>query len=64
MGSLQQHKESTLICEEGISMLEAQNTLYVPQTTRTKNVVTGNQIATRLRMYYTNCHHTNHNVET
>jgi hypothetical protein len=45
-------------------MLEAQNTLYVPQTTRTKNVVTGNQIATRLRMYYTNCHRTNHNVET
>jgi hypothetical protein len=36
MGSLQQHKESTLICEEGISMLEKQNTIYVPQTTITR----------------------------
>jgi hypothetical protein len=27
-------------------------------------IAMGNQIVTKLSMYYTNCHHTIHNVET
>jgi hypothetical protein len=64
MGYLQQHKESKLICEEGISMAEAHSTLYVPQTTKIRSVVIGNQIATKPNMYYTYCHCINHNMET
>jgi hypothetical protein len=39
--TLQQHKKLMLIYE-GIYMLEAHNTLFVPQTTRTRNVAVGN----------------------
>ncbi len=53
-----------LICEEGIYMLEAQNTLFVPQTTKTGSVVMGNQTITKPNLYCTNYRHTNHNVET
>jgi hypothetical protein len=45
-------------------MLETQNTLFVPQTTRTGNVVMGNQTFAKPNLYYTNYHHTNHNMET
>ncbi len=40
--TLQQHKESTLTHEEGIFVLEAQSTLFVPQTTRIGSVAMGN----------------------
>jgi len=53
-----------LICEEGIYMLEAQDTLFVPQTIRTGNVVMGNQTVAKPNLYCTNYYHTNHNVET
>jgi hypothetical protein len=39
---LQHHEESMLICDEGIPMLEAQNTLFVPQTIRIRNVAARN----------------------
>ncbi len=53
-----------LIREEGISMPEAQNTLFVPQTIRIRCVAVKNYTTTKPSMYYTNCHHTNHNIET
>jgi hypothetical protein len=45
-------------------MLEAQIILFVPQTIGIRNVVVGNQIATKPSMYYTNYHCTNINIET
>jgi hypothetical protein len=39
---LQQHKELALIFEKGIFVLEAQNTLFIPQTKGTGNVVMEN----------------------
>jgi hypothetical protein len=33
--TIQQHKEKTLVCEEGISKVEAINNLLVPQSNKT-----------------------------
>jgi len=38
--------------------------LSIPQTMVTGSVDARNQIATKMNMYCTNCHRTNHNVET
>ncbi len=40
--TLQQHKESALTHKEGIFVLDAQSTLFVPQTTRIGSVAMGN----------------------
>jgi hypothetical protein len=40
-----------LICEENIYMLETQNTLSIPQTTRMKSVVMGNQIVAKPNLF-------------
>ncbi len=61
---MQQHKELALTYEENISILEAHNTLSIPQTTRTGSAIMGNQTYVKLNMYCTNCHYINHNVET
>ncbi len=53
-----------MLIYEGIYMLEAHNTLFVPQTTRTRNVAVGNQKVAKPNMYFTNRHCTNHNIET
>ncbi len=45
-------------------MLEAQSTFFEPQTIGMGNITTRNQTATKLSMYYTECHHINHNMET
>jgi len=39
---LQQHKNLMLIWEKNIFVYDMQSTLYVPQTTWTRNVVIGN----------------------
>jgi hypothetical protein len=43
---------------------EAHNTFFIPRTSRTSSVIVGNQTIVKQSMYCTNCHHTNHNVET
>jgi hypothetical protein len=53
-----------LIWEKGIFVLEAHSTLYVPKTIGTWSIVMGTQTTTKLSMYCTNYHHTNHNMET
>jgi hypothetical protein len=45
-------------------MLEAQNRFFIPQIIRIGNVVGGIQRAAKPSMYYTNYHHTNHNIKT
>jgi len=52
------------MCEEGIFVQEAKNSLFVPQTSRIGFVSMGNEILTKPNMSYINYHHTNHNVET
>jgi hypothetical protein len=49
---------------KGIFMLEAQKTFFVPQTIGTRNVAVKNQTIAKPSMYWTNCHRTNHNIET
>jgi hypothetical protein len=51
-----------LICEEGIFIPKAHNTLIIPQITGTGSVVKGNQIDAKPSMYCTNSHHINHNL--
>jgi len=38
--------------------------ILVPQTSIAGVVTVKNQVVTKLSMYYTNCHHTNHNMKT
>jgi hypothetical protein len=59
-----QHKESTLLCEEGIFKVEAISNLLVPQSSKITLVLKPPIILEKTRMYCTICHTTNHNVET
>ncbi len=62
--TLQQHKEKALVCEEGISEVEAISSVSVPQSNKTISTQKPQTILEKIRMYCTNCHRTNHNVET
>jgi hypothetical protein len=53
-----------LVCEEGISKVEAINNLLIPQNSKTILVVKPQIITEKIGMYCTNCHRKNHNVET
>jgi hypothetical protein len=56
--------EATLVCEKGISEVEAINNLLILQNSKTILVEKPQAIIEKIRMYYTNCHWTNHNVKT
>jgi len=62
--TLQQHKETTLFCEEGIFEVEAISNLSIPQNSKIVLIQKPSIVPEKTRMYYTNCHRTNHNVET
>jgi len=53
-----------LVCEEGISEVEAISNLSVPQNNKTILVQKPQTILEKIGMYCTNCHMTNHNVQT
>jgi ribosomal protein L44E len=53
-----------LVCEEGIFEVEATNNLLIPQSSKTILAQKLQVIPEKIRMYCTNCHKTNHNVET
>jgi hypothetical protein len=62
--TLQQHKEVAMLCEEGMTTIEARSALLVPQNT--KQIIppkTQNDIG-KTDKYYKNCGMINHNVET
>jgi hypothetical protein len=61
---LQQHKETTLVCEEGIFEIEAINNMLVPHTNKTMLAQNLQTILEKTRMYCTICHKTNDIVET
>jgi len=62
--TLQQHKEVVLVCEEGIFEVEAISNLLVPQSNKVVLVQKPYIVTKQIGMYCTNCHRTNHNVET
>ncbi len=53
-----------MVCEEGIFEVEAINNLSIPQSNKTILAHKPWTIIEKLIMHYTNCHRTNHNVET
>jgi hypothetical protein len=62
--TLHQHKEATLVCEEGIFEVEAIKNLSIPHNNKTILVYKPQNVTKKTRMYCTNCHMTNHNTET
>jgi len=62
--TLQQHKEATLVYEEGIFEIDAINGLLIPQSSKIILAQKPQIVPKKIGMYYTNCHKTNHNVET
>jgi len=62
--TLQQYKEVALVCEEGISKVEAISNALEPHSSKIILVQKPQTITEKIGMYYTNCHRTNHNVET
>jgi uncharacterized membrane protein YobD (UPF0266 family) len=53
-----------LVCEEGIFEVEAINNLSIPHNSKTILVKKPHTIIKKIGIYYTNCHTTNHNIET
>ncbi len=51
-------------CEEGIFEVKAISNMLVPQSSKTIVTQKPQAVPEKTRMYYTNCHRTNHNVET
>jgi hypothetical protein len=62
--TLQQHKETTLVREERIFEVEVVCNLSIPQSNKSILTQKPHKIIEKIGMYYTNCHRTNHNVET
>jgi hypothetical protein len=54
--TLQQCKEATLVCEEGLYGVEAIKNLLIPQNSKTILVEKPWTIIEKIGMYYTNCH--------
>ncbi len=62
--TLQQHKETTLVCEEGIFEVEAISNMLAPQSSKIILAQKPQTIPKKAKMYCTNYHMTDHNVET
>jgi len=53
-----------LVCEEGISEVGDISNLLIPQTNKTTLIQKPRTVIEKIKMYCTNYHMTNHNVET
>jgi hypothetical protein len=53
-----------LVCEKGIFEVEVISNLSVPQNNKTISTQKPQIVLEKTWMYCTNCHRTNHNVET
>ncbi len=62
--TLQQRKEATMLCEEGMTTVEARNALLVPQNTKHATPSITHSNIGKTKKYCTNCGMMNHNVET
>jgi hypothetical protein len=62
--TFQHHKEATMLCEEGMTTIEARNALSIPQSTKQATPPKTQSNIGKINKFYTNCGMTNHNVET
>ncbi len=62
--TLQQYKEATLVCEEGFFEVKAIINILAPHNSKMVLTQRPQKVIKIIGMYYTNCHKTNHNVET
>ncbi len=59
-----QHKEATMLFEEGMTTSETRSELSIPQNTKDVTLMKTQSIIWKINKYYINCGMTNHNVET
>jgi len=62
--TLQQHKEATMLFEEGMTISETRSELSIPQNTKDATLMKTQNIIWKINEYCINCGMTNHNVET
>jgi hypothetical protein len=62
--TLQQHKEVAMLCEEGMTTIEARSALLVPQSNKQTTPTKTKSNTWKTNKHCTNCGMTNHNVET
>jgi hypothetical protein len=62
--TLQQDKEATMLCEEGMTITKVKSALSVPQSTKLPAPAKTQNNTRKIDKYCTNCGMTNHNVET
>jgi len=60
----QQHREAALVCEKKKFDVKTISNLSVPQSSNIVLAQKPHIVPKEIRMYYTNCHNINHNVET
>ncbi len=62
--TLQQHKEATMLCEEGMTITKTRNELSVPHNTKEVTLVKTHSNTRKTNKHCINCGMANHNVET
>jgi hypothetical protein len=62
--TLQQHKEATMLCEEGMTIAEARNALLVPHNTKHVAPTKTHSYRGKTNKHCINYGMTNHNVDT
>ncbi len=62
--TLQQHKEATMLCEEGMSTIKSRSALLVPQITKQTVLAKTQSNTGKTKKHCINYWMTNHNVET
>ncbi len=62
--TLQQYKEAAILCEKGMTTIEARNALLVTQNTKHVILAKTQSNIGKINKHYINCMMTNHNVET
>jgi len=62
--TLQQHKEVTMLCEEGMTISKTRSALSLPHNIKHATIAKAQSNTRKTDKYCTNCGMTNHNVET
>jgi hypothetical protein len=62
--TLQQHKEATMLCEEGMTNTKARSALLVPHSIKQAILAKTQNNIGKTNKHCTNCEMTNDNVET
>jgi hypothetical protein len=62
--TLQQHKEATMLCEKGMTIVEVRSAILIPQGTKQVTPLKAQSNIGKIDKYCTNCGMNNHNVKT